>query len=81
MRIPNPPKIFLDGLTPEQQQKVVRLALLVVADLAAGQDWSALDEIERAGLDMEEKLAFGSLLNSQQASAIVSLREAANAGR
>jgi len=81
MRIPNPPKIFLDGLTPEQQQKVVRLALLVVADLAAGRDWSALDEIERAGLDLEESLAFGSLLDSRQASTIVSLREAANVGR
>ena len=76
MRAPNPPKIFLDNLTPEQQRKVIKLALLVVADLAAGRDWDAYGHIELAHLDLEESLAFGSLLDSRQASTIVSLREA-----
>ena len=53
---------------------MISLALLVVADLAAGRDWDALAEIDRAELGLEEKLAFGSLLNSQQAATIVSLR-------
>ena len=75
MRLPNPPKIILDGLDPLSQRKVISLALLVVADLAAGRDWDALAEIDRAELGLEEKLAFGSLLNSQQAATIVSLRQ------
>ena len=78
MRTPNPPRIILDALNSEQQRKVIRLALLVVADLAANRDWNALDEIERADLGLEEKLAFGSLLDSRQAATIVSLREAAH---
>lgn len=75
MRVPNPPKVILDGLSPDSQRKVIRLALLVVAQLASGNEWDALAEIERTELDLEEKLAFGSLLDSQQASTIVSLRE------
>ena len=75
MRSPNPPKVVLDALNSEQQRKVIRLALLVVADLADGKDWHAYDRIEAAHLDLEEKLAFGSLLDSQQASTIVSMRE------
>ena len=77
MRQPNPPKIVLDALNSEQQRKVIRLALQVVADLAANRDWDAYGAIELANLDLEEKLAFGSLLNSQQASTIVSMRESA----
>ena len=75
MRVPNPPKIMLQGLTEDQQRKVIRLALNVVAELAGGNEWSAFEQIEFANLDLEEKLAFGSLLNSQQAATIVSLRE------
>ena len=76
MRTPNPPRVILDALNSEQQRKVIKLALRVVADLAAGRDWDALGEIEMAHLDLEESLAFGSLLDSRQASTIVSLREA-----
>jgi hypothetical protein len=69
--------VILDALNSEQQRKVIRLALSVVADLARGNDWAAFEQIEYANLELEEKLAFGSLLDSQQASTIVSLREAA----
>ena len=79
MRSANPPKIILDALDSQGQRKVIALALKVVADLAANRDWDALDAIERADLGLEEKLAFGSLLDSQQAATMVSLREAANA--
>ena len=66
---------MLQGLTEDQQRKVIRLALNVVTELAKGNDWGAFEQIEFANLDLEEKLAFGSLLNSQQAATIVSLRE------
>ena len=75
MRAPNPPRIILDALDAQGQRKVIALALLVVADLAAGRDWDALERIERADLGLEEKLAFGSLLDSRQAATIVSLME------
>ena len=75
MRTPNPPKIILDALDSQGQRKVIALALQVVVDLAIGREWDALDRIERANLDLEEKLAFGSLLDSRQASTLVSLRE------
>lgn len=77
VRTPNAPRILLDGLDSGAQRHVIALALLVVVDLAIGREWDALDRIERAELSLEEKLAFGSLLNSQQASTLVSLREAA----
>ena len=76
MRIANPPKIILDALDSQGQRKVIALALRVVADLAANRDWDALEKIEQADLGLEEKLAFGSLLDSRQAATIVSLREA-----
>ena len=76
MRTPNPPKVILDGLSSEQQRKVIKVALLVVADLAANRDWDAYSHIELAYFDLEENLAFGSLLDSRQAATIVSLREA-----
>ena len=75
-RLPNPPRIILDALNSEQQRKVIKLALLVVADLAISKDWDAWGRIEMAQLDLEESLAFGSLLDSRQAATIVSLREA-----
>ena len=77
MRSPNPPRIVLDALDSQGQRKVIALALQVVADLAANRDWDALEAIERAELGLEEKLAFGSLLDSRQAATIVSLRQAA----
>ena len=77
MRIPNPPKIMLQGLTEDQQRKVIKLALSVVVALAEGNEWSALEQVEFAKLDLEESLAFGSLLDSRQAATIVSMREAA----
>ena len=79
-RTPNPPRVILDALSPTQQRKVIKLALLVVADLAAGKDWDAYGHIEMAHLDLEESLAFGSLLDSRQAATIVSLREANDRG-
>ena len=81
MRAPNPPRIVLDALDSCGQRKVIALALLVVADLATNHDWDALDRIERAELTLEEKLAFGSLLDSRQAATIVSLRKAAHDNR
>ena len=61
-------------LPEDQQRKVIKLALLVVAALASGREWDALAEIEHTHMDNEEKLAFGSLLDSQQAAVLVSLR-------
>ena len=77
MRIPNPPRVMLQGLTEDQQRKVIKLALSVVVALAEGNEWSALEQVEFANLDLEESLAFGSLLDSRQAATIVSMREAA----
>ena len=78
MRTPNPPKVILDALNSEQQRKVIKLALRVVAQLAEGNDWGVYEDIESANLELEEKLAFGSLLDSRQAAIIVAMREAAN---
>lgn len=82
MRAPNPPRVMLDGLDHEQVRKVVRLALLVVVDLAIGREWDAYTKIAQSvdRWENEEKLAFASLLDSTQASTIVSLREAERAG-
>lgn len=77
MQAPHPPAVFLDDLTVEQQRKVVRLALLVVAALAAGQDWAAFEMIDMATLESEEKIGLWSLLDSTQRSTIKSLAEAA----
>lgn len=77
MHTPIAPKVLIGELAEDQQRKVIRLALLVVADLAAQRDWAAFEKIEFSHLELEEKLAFGSLLDSQQAATIVSLREAA----
>ena len=77
MRSPNPPRIVLDALDSQGQRKVIALALKVVADLAANREWDALDKIELADLTLEEKLAFGSLLDSKQAAVIVDLRKMA----
>jgi hypothetical protein len=76
MRSPNPPRVYLRGLTEEQQRKVIKVALLVVADLARERDWDAYGHLELAKFDTEETLAFWSLLDSRQRSTIGSLREA-----
>ena len=75
-RKPNPPKVYLDRLTPDERKMVILLALEVVADLSSGNDWAAFEKIEFANMELEVKLAFYSLLNSRQAATIVSLREA-----
>jgi hypothetical protein len=67
---------MLEEVSPESRRRLVALALLVVADLAVDRGWDALGRIEDTEMDLEEKLAFYSMLNSQQASTIVSLREA-----
>ena len=76
MRAPNPPQIVLDALDSQGQRKVIALALQVVADLAANRDWDALERIEREKLELEEQLAFWSLLDSRQRATIKSLTEA-----
>ena len=79
MHTPNPPSVRLDGLNPDQVRYVVRLALLVVADLAAGKDWDAYGKIEVARFDaVETKIAFWTLLDSTQRTAIKSIAEASN---
>ena len=58
MRTPNPPKVILDALNSEQQRKVIKLALRVVAQLAEGNDWGVYEDIESANLELEDKHAF-----------------------
>ena len=76
MRTPNPPKVLIEDITPEERRMIVALALEVVYDLAIDREWDALSKIDRTEMRLEVKLAFYSLLNSQQASTIISLREA-----
>lgn len=76
MRTPNPPKVLLNGLTDEEQRYVIRLALLVVADLAAGKEWDAYGKVEVAKFDAVEcKIAFWSLLDSSQRNTLKDIRE------
>lgn len=75
---PHPPKVLIDGLTSEEQRYVIRLALAVVADLAQGREWDAYGKIEIAKFDgVECKVAFWSLLNSAQRSALKQIAEMA----
>lgn len=76
-RLPNPPKVLLNGLTIDEQRKVIRLALEVVYELGKGNEWAAFEIFETAGLDIESRIAFGSLLNSQQGAVMASLGSAA----
>ena len=76
-KLPHPPKVLLDGLNPEQQRKVIRLALQVVYELGKGNDYSAFEMFEFAGLDTEERIAFGSLLDSKQGAVMASLAQVA----
>jgi hypothetical protein len=62
----NPPRVFLDGLTPEQQRVVVLLALEVVHELAREEVYAAYERVEFAHMENEVYEAFWSLLNSQQ---------------
>ena len=78
MRLPNPPRVYLNELSPEQQRKVILLALEVVHDLALEKDWDAYSKVELSDLTLEERLGFASLLNSRQAAAIASLDTAAH---
>ena len=75
-RKPNPPRVFLDRLTPDERKMVILLALEVVADLSSGNDWAAFEKIEFAKMEVEVKVAFWSLLNSRQRATIASMREA-----
>lgn len=81
MRLPNPPKVLLDGLTPEERKFVILLALEVVHDLASGNDWAAFEKVEYANMELEVKLAFYSLLNSRQGATMASMAEASHAKR
>jgi len=77
VRQPNPPKVLLGGLSIDQQRKLIRLALEVVHDLALENDWAAFERVEFAKLELEERLAFGSLLNSKQGATMASIASAA----
>lgn len=75
---PHPPKVLIDGLTSEEQRYIIRLALAVVADLAMGREWDAYGKIEVAKFEAVEcKIAFWSLLNSAQRSALKQIAEMA----
>jgi hypothetical protein len=76
-RQPNPPTVWIAGLTDEEQRFIVRLALAVVADLATGKDWDAYGKIESARMTIELKEAFWSLLDSTQRATIRSIAEVA----
>ena len=66
MRTPNPPRVYLEGLTPEEQRKVILLALEVVVDLARNEVFTAVERIEFSHMGNEVYEAFWSLLNSRQ---------------
>ena len=68
MREPNPPSVRLDGLQDDEIRRVVRLALLVVADLASGKEWAALERYQYSRMDETQHIAFWSLLDSSQRS-------------
>jgi len=78
MRVPTPPKIFLDGLTQDEQGFVIRLALEVVYDLGGDKVYSALEKIEFSKMEPEIYTAFWSLLNSEQRSIIRNLQDLAH---
>ena len=77
MRQPNPPRVLLEGLNEEQVKRLVRLALLVVAELAKDNVYGAFEMVETQEMEPEEWVAFWSLLDSQQRSIITSLGELA----
>ena len=68
MREPNPPSVRLDGLQDDEIRRVVRLALLVAADLASGKEWAALEKYQYSRMDETQHIAFWSLLDSSQRS-------------
>ena len=75
-RLPNPPKVMLNGLDEGQKVKVIRLALQMVYELGRGNDYCAFEMFEMAGLSIEERIAVGSMLDSKQGAIIASLGEA-----
>ena len=66
MHTPHPPRVVLDGLEADEIRDVVRLALLVVADIAAEREWAAFEKVEFLNMRAEKKIAFWSLLDSSQ---------------
>ena len=68
MREPNPPSVRLDGLDDDAVRRIIRLALLVVADLASGKEWAALEKYQYSRMDETQHIAFWSLLDSAQRS-------------
>ena len=77
MREPNPPSVRLEGLADDEVRRIVRLALLVVADLAAGREWAAFEKVQYTNMDAEQKIAFWSLLDSSQRSWLKEMLELA----
>ena len=78
MREPNPPSVRLEGLQDDEIRRVVRLALLVVADLASGKEWAALEKCQYSRMDVELMIAFWSLLDSAQRSHLKEMMRLAN---
>ena len=78
MRLPNPPRILIDGLTPESRRKVVGLALLVVKALAQDKPYDAYALIQLEPLELEERLALASCLDSAEGSVMAEMARIAN---
>ena len=81
MRTPHPPKVLLEGLDPEQQRKIIRLALQVVYELGKGNDYAAYEMIDFENIEQDAVLyeALWSLMDSSQRSRIKSQSELAHA--
>lgn len=77
MREPNPPRVTLEELNAEQTQRVVRLGLLVVQELAKENNYGAFEMVEMASMEAEEWTAFWSLLDSSQRTLIKEMGELA----
>ena len=79
-RTPIPPKVLLEGLDPEQQRKIIRLALQVVYELGKGNDYAAYEMIDFENIEQDYVLytALHSLLDSSQRSRIKAQSELAH---
>ena len=76
MRHPNPPDVVIFHLPIHVQSKLIKLALLVVSDLARDKPWDAYSKMELAHLDVEEEVALWSLFDSTQRTTLKSIGQA-----
>jgi len=77
-REPNPAHPHFGTLEIEKIERIVKIALYMVEQIALGKPYSAYEEMEWYRLSIEEKAALYSCLNSAQRSVIRELAEAAN---